>query len=92
MQAIFNGVVIADSQNTLLLEGNHYFPVASLHLQYTAPSATQTICPWKGSAHYYHIVVDGKTSKDACWYYPEPKPKAAQIKDHVAFWKDVRVV
>lgn len=91
MQAIFNGVVIAESQDTVLVEGNHYFPASSLDKQYTTPSATHTLCPWKGTAHYYNISVHGKTSQDACWYYPEPKPKAAQIQDRVAFWKDVKV-
>jgi uncharacterized protein (DUF427 family) len=73
------------------LEGNHYFPVGSLRKQYLSGSATTTVCPWKGTAHYYTVTVDGQSNADAAWYYPEPSAKASQIKDHVAFWKGVRV-
>ena len=91
MQAIWNGKVIADSDKTLVVEGNHYFPTESVHDEYLEKSATHTTCPWKGEASYYSLLVDGKENKDAAWYYPEPKDAAQQIKGHIAFWKGVEV-
>ena len=91
MKAIWNGQVLADSNETVVVEGNHYFPPSSLHQQFFKPSATTTVCPWKGTASYYDVVVDGKVNKDAAWLYPEPKSAAAEIAGHVAFWKGVQV-
>jgi uncharacterized protein (DUF427 family) len=91
IRAVWNGAVIAEAPETVRLEGNHYFPVGSLRKQYLSGSATTTVCPWKGTAHYYTVTVDGQSNADAAWYYPEPSAKASQIKDHVAFWKGVRV-
>jgi uncharacterized protein (DUF427 family) len=90
-KAIWNGVVIAESDRTVQVEGNHYFPPESARREYLAPSRTHTRCPWKGLASYYDIVVDGKTNRDGAWYYPDPSPAAAEIKDHVAFWRGVRI-
>jgi uncharacterized protein (DUF427 family) len=91
MKAIWNGAVIAESADTVVVEGNHYFPESSLNRAYVKPSDTHTICPWKGTASYYTLVVGGQENPDACWYYPEPKPKAAEIKGRVAFWRGVQV-
>ena len=91
-QAIWNDTVIADSTDTVVVEGNHYFPRSSLREDVLRPSQTTSACPWKGTASYYSLELDGATSADAVWYYPEPKDAAAQIRDRVAFWKDVRVV
>ena len=91
MQAIWNGKVLAESNATVIVEGNHYFPPEAIHKQYFQPSDKHTTCPWKGLASYYDVVVDGQINKDAAWCYPEPKPAAKQIKDHVAFWKGVDV-
>lgn len=91
MKAIWNGQVLADSNETVVVEGNQYFPPSSLHQQFFKPSATTTVCPWKGTASYYDVVVDGKVNKDAAWLYPEPKSAAAEIAGHVAFWKGVQV-
>ncbi len=91
MKATWNGVVIAESDDTVVVEGNHYFPPDSLKSELFRPSTTTTVCPWKGTASYYSIVVDGDTNADAAWYYPEPKPAAAEIKDRVAFWRGVQV-
>jgi uncharacterized protein (DUF427 family) len=91
MKAIFNGQVLAESSETVVIENNHYFPAASLNKQYFKPSAKHTTCPWKGQASYYTLEVDGKSNPDAAWYYPEPKDAAAEIKDHVAFWKGVEI-
>ena len=90
-KAIWNGVVIAESNNTVMVEGNHYFPPDSINKEYFKETSSHTTCPWKGLASYYNVVVDGKENNDAAWYYPEPKPAAAEIKDHVAFWKGVTV-
>ena len=92
MKAIWNGETIAESDNTIVVENNHYFPKESVMAEYLADSQTHTTCPWKGLASYYSLTVDGQTNKDAAWYYPDPKPAASQIKDHVAFWKGVQVV
>jgi uncharacterized protein (DUF427 family) len=91
VKAVWNGAAIAESGETVVVEGNHYFPKDAVAHQYLKPSATTTICPWKGVAHYYSLVVDGVENKDAAWYYPEPKPAAAEIKDRIAFWKGVKV-
>jgi uncharacterized protein (DUF427 family) len=90
-RAIFNGTVIADSDDTVVVEGNHYFPLSTLDPAVITESATTSVCPWKGTASYYSITVDGKTSTDAAWYYPHPKDAAKEITDRVAFWKDVTV-
>ncbi len=91
MQAIWNETVIADSERTVVVEGNHYFPRDTIREELVAPSSKRTVCPWKGQAHYLTINVDGDTNPDAAWFYPEPKDAAAEIKDHVAFWRGVDV-
>ncbi|SMD45391.1 Uncharacterized conserved protein, DUF427 family [Aquiflexum balticum DSM 16537] len=91
MKAIWNNTVIAESEKTIQIEGNHYFPADTIKKEYFKPSDTHTTCPWKGVASYYSIVVNGETNKDAAWYYPEAKPAAREIQDHVAFWKGVKV-
>jgi uncharacterized protein (DUF427 family) len=91
MKAFWNNAVVADSNDTILLEDNHYFPSGAIKREYFKPSSTHTTCPWKGEASYYDVVVNGETNKDAAWYYPEPKEDAKQIKGHVAFWKGVKV-
>ena len=91
MKAMWNGVLIAESDDTVVVEGNHYFPAASLLRELVRPSDTHTTCSWKGVASYYDLVVDGNVNKDAVWFYPEPKEKAAQVKNRVAFWKGVTV-
>ena len=89
--AIWNGVTLAESKDTQIVERNHYFPPGEVHRAFLEPSDHTTICPWKGTAHYYHVLVGGKRNENAAWYYPEPKSAAANIKDHVAFWKGVQV-
>ena len=91
MKATWNNEVIALSDDTVVVEGNHYFPSDSANKEYLQPSSTHTICPWKGEASYYNIVVNGETNKDAAWYYAEPKDAAAEIKDRIAFWRGVKV-
>ena len=91
MKAIWNGKVIANSEKTLSLEGNHYFPIKTVAKEFLSNSKTQTVCPWKGTASYFDIVVDGETNKDAAWYYDNPSSMAHKIKDHVAFWKGVEI-
>jgi uncharacterized protein (DUF427 family) len=90
-KATWNGVTIAESDNCVVVEGNQYFPAASVKKEYLKPTDTHTTCPWKGVASYYTIEVDGKVNKDAAWYYPQPKDAAKQIKDYVAFWRGVQV-
>lgn len=90
-RAIWNETVLAESDQTILIEGNHYFPPAAVRWEYFEKSDTHTICPWKGEASYYTIVVNGQSNPDAAWYYPNPKEAARQIKDYVAFWRGVRV-
>lgn len=90
-KAIWNGVVLAESDKCEVVEGNQYFPADAVKREYFQESSTHTTCPWKGLASYYTVVVDGKVNKDAAWYYPEPKDAAKQIKDHVAFWRGVKV-
>lgn len=91
MRAVWNGVVVAESNQTIVVEGNHYFPRESLNTQYFAPTETHTTCPWKGIASYFDIQVNGKLNPGAAWYYPEPKAAAHQIKDYVAFWRGVQI-
>lgn len=91
MKAIWNGKTIAESNQTIQVEGNHYFPPASVNQEYLKRSTTHTKCLWKGTASYYHLDVDGEINKDAAWYYPEPSKAAAKIKDHIAFWHGVEV-
>jgi uncharacterized protein (DUF427 family) len=90
-RAVWNGAVLAESDQTVRLEGNHYFPPESLNREFFTGSSTTSTCPWKGQARYYDVTVDGKTNPGAAWYYPDPSPAARQIKDHVAFWRGVRV-
>jgi uncharacterized protein (DUF427 family) len=92
MKAVWKGKIIADSEQTLIVEGNHYFPPSSLNREYFRDSETTSICPWKGTANYYTITVDGSENRDAAWYYPSPLAAAAEIKDHVAFWRGVEIV
>lgn len=91
MQAVWNGAVVAESDDTVVVEGNHYFPPEAVKREYLADSDTRTVCPWKGTASYYHVQVDGERNEDAAWYYPEPKEAAANIRDRVAFWRGVEV-
>lgn len=91
MKAIWNGRVIAESDDTIVVEGNHYFPAAAIRSVYFVDSATTTVCSWKGTASYYSLNVDGASNPDAAWYYAEPKAAAAEIKGRVAFWKGVKV-
>jgi uncharacterized protein (DUF427 family) len=91
MRAIWNGTVLAESDDTVVVEGNHYFPATALRHDLVRPSDTHTVCPWKGVASYYSVEVDGKVNQDAVWYYPDPKPKAAMVAGRVAFWKGVVV-
>lgn len=91
MQAVFNGTVIAESDDTVVVEGNHYFPTDSLRSEFVQPSATHTVCGWKGTASYYDVHVDGAVEKDGVWYYPDPSAAAHTVKDRVAFWKGVEV-
>lgn len=89
--ARWNGEVIAQSDQTTVVEGNHYFPVDSVRMQFLVPSDTHTRCPWKGEASYYTLRVNDAENPDAAWYYAEPRKEAAQIKGHVAFWRGVEV-
>ena len=91
MKAIWNGAALAESDDTVVVEGNHYFPLSSIKREYFRNSDTHTSCYWKGQASYYDIVVDGKVNKDAAWYYPTPSEAAKQIQDRVAFWRGVQV-
>ena len=92
MKAICNGATIAESDNTIVIEGNHYFPPDSLNRTYLVESDHHTTCPWKGYAHYVHVDVEGERVDNGGWFYPDPKSAATEIKDHVAFWKGVDVV
>jgi uncharacterized protein (DUF427 family) len=91
MKATWNGATIAESADTVVVEGNHYFPPASVRAEYLRDSDTHTTCPWKGIASYKSIEVDGQLGVDAAWYYPEPKDAAAEIKDRFAFWRGVEI-
>jgi uncharacterized protein (DUF427 family) len=90
-RAIWNGVILAQSDQTILVEGNHYFPPDSVNWDYFQRNEARTVCPWKGIASYYDIVVDGRINKGGAWYYPEPKSAAAAIKNRIAFWRGVQV-
>jgi uncharacterized protein (DUF427 family) len=92
VKAIWNGKVIAESDRTVVVEGNHYFPAEAVKAEYLRPSSTTTVCGWKGTARYYDLVVDGETNPGAAWYYPTPKEAAQQIKGRIAFWRGVQVV
>lgn len=89
--ASWNGVILAESEDTVIVEGNHYFPPASINMAYFRQSDSHTSCPWKGTASYYDLVVDGRVNPGAAWFYPEPKPAAGRIRDYVAFWRGVSV-
>ena len=91
MKAKWKGIDIAESSDTVVVEGNHYFPPNSLKMEYMVPSQTTTSCPWKGVANYYSINIDGELNTDAAWYYPAPKEDAMNIKGYVAFWHGVEV-
>jgi len=91
MKASWNGVVVAQSNDTVVVEGNHYFPESALARELFEPSQTHSVCPWKGTASYYSLRVNGAVNSDAAWFYPEPKPEAAQIKGRVAFWRGVKI-
>ena len=91
MKAIWNGKVIAQSDVTVVVEGNHYFPADAIQKAYFRESNQTSTCPWKGTAHYYHVEVDGKTNNNAAWYYTQPKEAAKHITDRVAFWKGVEI-
>lgn len=90
-RATWKGAVLAESDKTVVVEGNQYFPKESVHSEYLKPSETHSVCPWKGTASYYDVEVNGERNADAAWYYPAPKAAAEGIKDYVAFWKGVRV-
>lgn len=90
-KAYWNGKVIAESNETVVVEGNQYFPPHGVRREFLKPSNTHSECPWKGTASYYHVEVDGMHNADAAWFYPAPKAAASQIKDHVAFWRGVKV-
>lgn len=91
MKAIWNETIIAESDDTIVVEGNHYFPIDDVNKDYLEESDTTSICPWKGTASYYSLRVESETNKDAAWYYKSPKEAAKQIKNRVAFWKGVVV-
>jgi uncharacterized protein (DUF427 family) len=91
MKAKWNGVVIAESDRTEVVEGNHYFPADAIKREFFKPSSTHTICPWKGEASYMTLEVNGKSNPDAAWFYPQPKEKAKNIEGYFAFWKGVEV-
>jgi uncharacterized protein (DUF427 family) len=90
-KAIWNGAVLAESDATIVVEGNHYFPPQAVRREFFQPSAAHTVCGWKGLASYYDVVVDGQTNRQAAWFYADPKDAARQIKDYVAFWHGVTV-
>ena len=90
-KAVWNGVTLAESEETIVVEGNHYFPRESVSQEFLRESPIHTTCPWKGEASYYDVAADGAVNKGAAWYYPEPKEAAKQIRDRIAFWKGVEV-
>ncbi|MBW2258599.1 MAG: DUF427 domain-containing protein [Deltaproteobacteria bacterium] len=90
-RAIWNGVIIAESDDTLVVEGNHYFPPDAINEEFFEPSTTHTVCGWKGTASYYDVVVDGQRNPDAAWFYESPKPVAEPVAGRVAFWKGIEV-
>jgi len=91
MKAEWNNQTIAESDDTIVIENNHYFPLQSVKNEYLKPSSTHSTCPWKGLGSYYTLDVNGKQNPDAAWFYPEPKDAAVQIKNYVAFWKGVKI-
>lgn len=91
MKATWNNQTLAESEETIVVEGNHYFPKGSINTEFFRPSKTHTICGWKGTASYYDLVVEGETNPDAAWYYPEVKPEAKEIEGYLAFWKGVQI-
>ncbi|MGF1652962.1 MAG: DUF427 domain-containing protein [Actinomycetales bacterium] len=91
VKATWNGAVVAESSDTVVVEGNHYFPLGSVRREYLRESDTSSVCPWKGTASYWSIEVDGQVNADAAWYYPQPSEAAAEIRNRVAFWKGVEV-
>jgi len=91
MRAIWNGQVLAESPDTVVVEGNHYFPPEAIRAEFFQTSQTHTVCGWKGTASYYDVVVNGQVNKDAAWFYPETKPAAENVRGRVAFWKGVQV-
>ena len=92
MKAIWNGAILAESDKTIVIEGNHYFPPNEINKEYFRESETHTVCPWKGTASYYDVAAGGETNKDAAWFYPQTKDAAKEIENHVAFWKGIEVV
>ena len=92
MKAIWNNTIIAESNDTAIVENNHYFPISSLRREYVIDSDYQTTCPWKGLASYYSVVVDGQINENAAWFYPQPKAGAEAVTNRVAFWKGVQIV
>jgi uncharacterized protein (DUF427 family) len=91
MKATWENAVVAQSNETIVVEGNHYFPPDSINPEYFAPSDTHTTCPWKGVASYYHVKVGEKVNSDAAWFYPQPKDAAKSIKNYIAFWRGVKI-
>ena len=91
MKAIWNGQVLAESDDTVVVEGNHYFPKDSIRAEFFSPSDLKTFCPWKGEASYYNLKVEGDENAGAAWYYATPKAEAREIEDRVAFWRGVEV-
>lgn len=91
MKATWNGATLAESEDTIVVENNQYFPKSSIKQEFFKQSNTHSTCPWKGEASYFSVLVDGQENNDAAWYYPEPKDAAKEIKDYVAFWKGVKV-
>ena len=92
MKAICNDTIIAESDDTVVVEGNHYFPSDSIKSEFFSKTETNTSCPWKGMASYYSVTVNGKTNTDCAWYYPLPSKEAEKLKDRVAFWNGVQVI
>ncbi len=92
MKAIWNGAVLAESDKTIVIEGNHYFPEDAINKEFFNSSETHTVCGWKGTASYYDVMVGGETNKDAAWFYPDAKDAAKEIENYVAFWKGIEVV
>ena len=91
MRAIWNGSILADSDDTVEVEGNHYFPASAVRMEFMQPSDTHTTCPWKGQASYFTVQVGGDTNPDAAWYYPEPREAAQQIRGRIAFWRGIEI-
>lgn len=92
MKAVWNNVVLAESDDIVVVEGNHYFPMESIKKEYFKESSNHSLCPWKGKASYYSVTVDGKTNQDCAWYYPKPSFLAKKIKNRIAFWNGVKVI